>query len=166
MKKEMPKSVGLIIAGVVVVAIIVAAIIIFSGHPQAPSGNAIAPTNQGNAPMQPASATGQKLSDSPYANYAYLISSDPLSSDARTALTGFKLSKAQNSDGSTTYTLTALKQGYQNQTYTVKSGQSLYFIERSLGDDNADTDEDNFLADDMAVVVDSNGVIVEGPGQA
>jgi hypothetical protein len=66
-----------------------------------------------------------------------------------------------NSDGTTTYNLIALNSEYQNQSYTLQSGQSLYFIERSMGDDG--NGSENFLGDDHAVIVDSSGYIIQGP---
>jgi LysM repeat protein len=153
-----------IIAGIVVlVALIAGGIAVFS-----PNGHTIQNVNPGNtnAPMKPApssSIVGTMLADSPYANYAYLISSNSLSADAQKALTGFKLTKSSNADGSTTYTLTAINPEYKTQTYTVQSGQKLYFIERNLGDDAG---EERFLGDDMALVVDAQGKIVLGPGTA
>lgn len=102
--------------------------------------------------------TGQKFSDSPDYQYAYLISGPTLSAQAETAITGFDLSKTTQTDGTTVYELKAKKSGYFDQKYTVKSGQSLYFIESSMGDDNGDVDER--LSDDTAVVVDANGYVV------
>lgn len=107
---------------------------------------------------QPSHDTCTKFSDTPYASNTYLISSDQLSQDAQTALSGFQLAKSQDSNGNTVITLTAMKAGYVNQSYTLKSGQSLYFIEVSFGDDNPQ--QDYSYADDHAVIVDSNGCIV------
>lgn len=107
------------------------------------------------------SSSGTKFVDSPYYQYAYLISGNNLSAQAKTAITGFDLSKTSNSDGTATYTLTAIKQGYTNQTYTLSSGEKLYFIERSLGDDNTADNSDFTLRDDTAIVVNSNGYIVQ-----
>lgn len=160
-KKGMSKILGVTIAVVIIIA---AALAVFGwGRTTAnvvsnPSSNS--PASQQNS-AQPAMT---KLSDSQYANYAYLISTDTLSSDAQMAVTGFNIQKASNSDGSVTYSLVAVNPEYQTQTYTLKSGQSLYFIERNLGDDAGGVE--NFPGDDMAVVVDANGYIVSGPGSA
>lgn len=100
----------------------------------------------------------QKFSGSSDYQYAYLISVPTLSAQAETAITGFDLSKLDQADGSTVYELKAKKSGYFDQKYTVKPGESLYFIESSLNDDNGDVDER--LNDDTAVVVDANGYVV------
>lgn len=102
---------------------------------------------------------GTKLADSQYANYAYLISGDSLSADAQQALTGFTMTKQATSDGGMQIILTAKQSNYHNQTYTLKPGQSLYFIETSLGDDQGD--QDTMLNDDTAVIVDANGYLVQ-----
>ena len=118
-------------------------------------------TNSQNQSSQ--SNQGTLFADSQYANYAYLISGDTLSSDAQTALTGFDLKKTDNADGSTTYDLVATNPEYQTQEYTIQPGQSLYFLEGSLGDDSGG---EHMLGDDAAIIVDSNGYIVSGPGPA
>ncbi len=141
----------------IVVVVIVAAILIFTLRP-APTSNVV----KNNPALAGSNSTSETLfSSSPYYSYAYLISGDNLSAQAKTALTGFDLTQVANSDGTITYTLTAHKQGYLNQTYTLSSGEKLYFIERSLGDDNAADNTDFFPVDDMAVVVNSQGYIVQ-----
>ncbi len=114
------------------------------------------------APSGTASAmsTGQKLADSPDGKFAYKVFPGTLTADAKQALTGFDMQTKTNPDGSTTITLVAKKQGYTTQTLTVKQGQSLYFIEKTLFDDHADTDEDGTLHDDTGIVVDKDGYIV------
>ena len=102
-----------------------------------------------------------KFSDQPYYNSSYLISSDNLSTDAQAALSGFSLSKKAMPDGTTQITLKALSTEYHDQQYTLKPGEQLYFIEKTLGDDQAN--QDSNLHDDTAVVVDSQGNVVQGP---
>jgi hypothetical protein len=104
------------------------------------------------------SFVGTKLSDSPFAKSAYLISTDKLSADTLKALAGFNLSKVAQPDGTTKYILKATNPEYQDQSYVIGSGQRLYFIELSLQDD-ANNQEKN-LGDDHAVVIDSEGNIV------
>lgn len=142
----------------IAVVVLVAVLLIFTLRPS-PTTNAI------NERIITGNSSGNssavKFADSQYYPYSYLISGGALSSDAKTAITGFDLSKTENSDGSVTYTLTALKQGYTNQTYTLSSGEKLYFIERSLGDDDAASDSDYSLRDDTAIIVNSDGYIVQ-----
>ena len=103
-----------------------------------------------------------KFSDEPYYNFAHEI--DPnnlnnLSATVKQAPIGFNLSSNKNSDGIITVNLTSTNTEYHNQSYTLKPGDKLYFIEKSLGDD-ADGQE-RFLGDDTAVVVDQNGSVVQ-----
>jgi hypothetical protein len=150
MEKKGLKPLGISLIALLIIALIIIGFVIFSNKPPVTS-NTIASGNTNET----------KLSDSPYANYAYLISTTPLSSDAQQAISGFSINEQTNSDGTTTLNLIALNPEYQNQSYTLKSGQSLYFIERSLGDDG--NGAENFLGDDHAIIVDSNGYIVQGP---
>ena len=143
----------------IVVALVVA-FLIFTLRPS-PTTNAINEQLISGNSNASASNSGTKFADSPYYQYAYLISGDTLSSQAKTALTGFDLSKTSNSDGSMTYTLTALRQEYANQTYTLQPGEKLYFIERSLGDDDTAGNSDYSLRDDTAIIVNSDGYIVQ-----
>lgn len=138
--------------GVAVVILLVAlGFVLFSGSPSG-TGNA---TN---------SNTGTKLSASPYASYAYLIYPGQPSASAQKAMTGVKLEATNNSDGTTTVRLIAISPMYQNQTYTLHQGDSLYFLERSLVDDSDGTE--HFTADDTALVVNSQGYIIAGPESA
>jgi hypothetical protein len=122
-----------------------------------PTGNMLT----GNSPAAdpPQNNAKAKLSDTRFANSAYLISGDTLDASAKSALAGFTMQKTANPDGSVSISLSSTNQNYQNQTYTLQPGQQLYFIERTMGDDGADTDFN--LGDDTAVVVDANGYIVQ-----
>lgn len=102
---------------------------------------------------------GQKFSDNPLSAKAYLIfpTSGVLSDDAKKALEGWDLKTTQNSDGSTTIDMIPLKSEYIRQTFTVKSGFKLYFIEATLVDDKPDVDENR--GDDTGVLVDQNGIV-------
>jgi hypothetical protein len=100
-----------------------------------------------------------KLSDTKNWQYAHLISGDTLDSAAQAAMAGFSMDKQVLSDGTTQITLKSTNAGYKDQTYNLKQGQQLYFIERTMGDDPQDQDFN--LGDDTAVVVDSAGYIVQ-----
>ncbi|MDE1848548.1 MAG: hypothetical protein KGH55_00775 [Nanoarchaeota archaeon] len=149
MEKKSPRTIRIILPIAIIVVLVVIGFIVFNPHKNVTS-NVVSGTSS-----LPSSAV--KFSDTPYYPYAYLISSDTLSSEAQQALAGFDLNKTTNANGTMTYTLTAIAAGYVNQSYTLNSGQSLYFIERSLGDD-ADNNDYN-LGDDFAIVVDSSGDI-------
>lgn len=95
------------------------------------------------------------LSDEPFAQYSYLISSDRLSQSAQSALSGFRLSKTALPNGDSVINFG--QTGQQGQDITVKSGQRLYFVETSLSDDGPG--HDSVLGDDYLVLVDSNGCV-------
>lgn len=116
---------------------------------------------QPNNPPPPAASN--KFTDQPYYKMSYLISGDTLSADAKMALTGFSMDKKVQSDGTTQITLRAQKTEYHDQQYTLQKGDQLYFIEKFLGDDNNEGNEDKNMGDDQAVVVDSQGNVVNRP---
>ena len=119
----------------------------------APNTNNPAPANQNTAT--------QKLSDSRYANNAYLISGDALDAAAQQAISGFNIDKTTNADGTTTFRLSSSNPEYQNQSYTLQPGQKLYFIEANLGDDG--NNNEGFLGDDKALITDADGNIIQMP---
>jgi len=151
----MQKKKTVVLSAVSVVAVaVIAAIIIFSMN-----GHAVQnPNSQNNINSE------TLFSSSSYYPYAYLIFPGVLSPAAREAITGFNLDLKNNPDGSTTINLVATNPEYKNQSYTMKPGEKLYFIERSFGDDS--DGGEHFLGDDKAVVVNSAGYIVQGPGSA
>lgn len=116
------------------------------------------------APVSAAAGTAsgqsqaKKFSDSPFAPYGIVISDATLSAEASTALTGFDLTRTAQGDGRVMITLKAKTPRYADQSYSVKPGQKLYFIETSGADDRGT--QDNNLSDDTAVAVDANGFII------
>ena len=118
-------------------------------------------TKSGTLSTNSAENSSQKLSDQSYFPNAYLISSETLSADATTALSGFKMEKKTMPDGSIQINLKALEPQYHDQSYTLKSGEQLYFIDKFLADDQ-DGKESN-IGDDTAVVVNSEGNVTVKP---
>jgi len=108
---------------------------------------------------QPSGA--QKFSDQSYYSNSYLVSGDNLSADAQRALAGFQLQKKSMPDGTTQITLKALEPAYHDQSYTLKPGEQLYFIDRNLGDDAGG--QENYIGEDSAAVVDAQGNVVQPP---
>lgn len=106
--------------------------------------------------------TVTKFSEQEYAKNAYLISGDaPLSADAKTALTGFVMTKKALTDGTTEISLEAQKAEYHDQQYILKTGEQLYFIDRFLQDDQNGSEVN--IKDDTGVVVDAGGNVVQAP---
>lgn len=100
---------------------------------------------------------GMKLADSPISQYAYKIAPGEMSDEAKAALNGFKISSTTAKDGSIQVSLTPTDSYDQRQQYTVKPGNSLYFIEMTTADDKNSADAN--LRDDYGVIVDANGVV-------
>jgi hypothetical protein len=124
----------------------------------------IAPAAMQTAPSQasPSSAmTAQKFSDSEDFKYSYKIFPGALSAQVKQAMAGFAFTTKAMPDGSTQITLTSQNKFYKTQQYAVKSGYSLYFIERMMGDDNEQEDSDRTIRDDTAVLVDPQGNIAK-----
>jgi hypothetical protein len=140
------KSVGIVL---VALALIILAVGCASTSPPA-----AAPPGSNQAQAQKV-----KLADTSYWPYAHLISGATLDSSAQAAMSGFSLAKNVLSDGSTQIVLKSTNQGYTDQTYTLKQGEQLYFIERTMGDDQQNQEFN--LGDDTAVVVDANGYVVQ-----
>ncbi|MCX6719664.1 MAG: hypothetical protein NTV36_00955 [Candidatus Staskawiczbacteria bacterium] len=114
-------------------------------------------TNQTNPTT--ISSTKIKFSDTPESQQAYLISTDTYDSATQAALAGFKVDRKVLADGTQQINLKAQSSEYQSQSYTVKPGQKLYFIEGTLQDDPAG--QERSMGDDAAVLVDADGYVVQ-----
>ena len=116
-------------------------------------------TSSAPAAMAKPTTAMQKFTDSKYFQYGYKIFPGTLSETDKQALAGFAMTTKDMPDGSTQVTLTAEKPEYTTQTYAIKKGSALYFIEMNLKDDDNEANEDHNLRDDTAVVVDPQGYI-------
>lgn len=135
---------------IVVIVVLIGGLVFYSFKGQAQTMQV---QNSGNK------ANPVKFTDSRYYRKSYLISGDSLDPSAQQALAGFQLMKNTLPDGSMNITLKALSSEYSDQNYIVKPGQKLYFIETSDNDDSYPNGESS-LRDDHAILVDSNGYIV------
>ncbi len=105
------------------------------------------------------SSTAILFANSQYASSSYLISTTSTYNAAtQQALKGFQVKKKVLTDGSLQIELIALQSEYPNQTYVVKPGEKLYFVEVSSVDDSVS--EDHSPADDHAILVDANGYVL------
>lgn len=102
---------------------------------------------------------GATLSASPVFKYAYLMAPGTLSADTKAALVGWTIASKSQPDSSLVVTLTPKDSDDQFQSYTIKSGEKLYFIETTPADDVQDQDVDKNLRDDYGVIVDENGIV-------
>jgi hypothetical protein len=112
-----------------------------------------------NRPKPTILAKGMKLADNPIAQNAYKIAPDVPDDTAKKAMTGFNMTSQPQKDGSVIVNLFPKDDDDQKQQYTVKKGQTLYFIEQTPGDDQADQDKDLNYRDDYGVIVDGNGIV-------
>ncbi len=98
------------------------------------------------------------FADTMYAPYLYLISSNPVSQQARGALDGYNFSMTSLDNGSRSVSLyvNGTKRGV---TFSLDNGYSLYVIETSYSDDGFG--HDSSLADDAFAIVDSRGYLVK-----
>lgn len=110
------------------------------------------------SPSQPVSA-GMKLSDSSVSKFAYKVAPGTLDDNAKAALVGWNISSVIGNNGSTVVTLSPKNSDDQKQVYTIKSGQSLYFVEMTNADDNQQSDSDKNLRDDYGIIVNYEGII-------
>ncbi len=116
---------------------------------------ATATTSSAASPMQ---STG-----TPFAQYQYYSKAHEiyptLGADTKKALGAFSYKQEDLGNGEYKFTLTNNTEGYQGSSVTVVAGQSVYFIERSSGDDTAA--EDSVTTDDFLVAVDAQGNLLK-----
>lgn len=101
---------------------------------------------------------GPALATTQYASYAYQLYPGPQSDQARSATAGFQI---KVTPGPTTITVTVSGAGVTKGTQTLSypTGDKVYFIEASFGDDS--TNAEYNLGDDGLVVTNASGRIVE-----
>lgn len=130
--------------------------------PKAPSAPAHHPTTTTSPSSSTSTSTHQKLgpalATTQYAPYAYQLYPGPQSAQARSATAGFQI---KVTSGPTTITVTVSGAGVAKgtQTLTYPTGDKVYFIEASFGDDS--TNAEYNLGDDGLVVTNASGRIVE-----
>ena len=124
---------------------------------QAPSGNVQNPA--GVPPQGGSGLAGTKFSDWKYYPMAMKIAPGTISSGTQAALNVFSVRQSQQSDGSLLVTVTDSQDGTTN-SFTLASGESLYFADGNPADD-VGTQSDAALMDDHFVVVDSGGNIAQ-----
>lgn len=143
--------------GLIVISVIVIIGGIFLGFKLSNSNVLRTANGASQTPMQ------IKFSDTSASNNAVQIFPGALTSEAKTALSGFTVTTETVADGSSIVTLTSNNPEYKTQKYIVTPGAFLYFIENNSSDDSGDavSSADRYLGDDTAVVVDANGYITK-----
>lgn len=113
----------------------------------------------GSPPRPPLVGKGSKLTGSPLEPFAYKLAPGAIPSETTAKLVGFAVTTKTLSDGSEQVTLAPKDSEDQLQQYTVKPGESLYFIEMTPVDDKADSDKDLNYRDDYAIITDAQGIL-------
>lgn len=101
---------------------------------------------------------GPLLSSTQYANYAFQVYPGPESSRAKTATAGFSI-KVTPGSGTFSVSVSAAGTTRAPQTTSYPTGDKVYFVETTLGDDSNDADYN--YGDDGIVVTDATGRIVQ-----
>ena len=95
-----------------------------------------------------------------YKNYTKAHEIFPtLATSTKQAMGAFSYTETSLGNGTYKITLTNNAEDYSGQSVTVTTGQSVYFIEPSTGDDSAS--EDSITTDDSLVAVDAQGYILQ-----
>ena len=112
-------------------------------------------------PSGPPNFKGQKLSDIPMGAQATLIYPGVVSASAKAIMVNWTLKTANNSDGTVTASLipegSEAAEGDTMHTFTLKTGDKLYFVDLNPNDDQPGMDQNTH--DDLGIVVDANGII-------
>ena len=153
-----------IIVFVIIIVVVLAGVVsLLRSSSNSVTNNTPTPIVQNQINSQPVLASSSASTGQPFSQYKYFSKSHEifptLASDTKKALAAFSYTKTDLGNNSYRFTLTNSAEGFQGQSVVVSNGQSLYFIERSTGDDSAS--EDSSTKDDMFVVVDAQGNILK-----
>jgi hypothetical protein len=132
-----------------------------AGTPASPAAARSAPATAGPATASPAAASpaasagaarpGPKLSSEPYASFSFQVWPGTLSTAARQAMTGLKITVRKQGSGLLVSAGVAGQPASPPHLYT--GGSRVYVVEASLGDDSGNADYN--LGDDGLVVTDA-----------
>ncbi len=114
--------------------------------------------SKGSTTSKTAVKLGPVLSSTQYASVSYRIYPGPESAQAKAATAGFNIS-VKLSGNSEIVSVSVPGSSSTPQTSTFQKGDSIYFIETSLGDDSGNSDYSG--GDDGIIVTNSQGRIVE-----
>ncbi|MCL4338268.1 hypothetical protein M1271_01105 [Patescibacteria group bacterium] len=102
---------------------------------------------------------GMKLADTSYAQISYKIAPGSLTPEAQKAMAGWGIKTQNLPDGSIQVNLTPKSSDDFSQQFTVRPGNSLYFVEITGADDNVASDKDANLRDDFGIIVNKDGIV-------
>ncbi len=139
----------IMIGGIIVLIVLVGLIAIFFRGQQV--GTRLASSS---ATQQGTNASGTLFSQEPYYGYSYQIAPGSLSAQSKAALDGYTMTTSQTPGGENV----TISISGRSSTVTLASGETLYVVETSFGDDGPGYE--GSLADDGFVLVGQNGYVV------
>ncbi|MCL5429892.1 MAG: hypothetical protein M1504_00250 [Candidatus Marsarchaeota archaeon] len=151
-----------VIAAVVIAVVVV--VYVMDGHAQSKTATSSPSTIGASVQTQQQSqqqSNATLFSSTQYYQYSYLISSPTLSGAAKSAVTGFNVTRSVLSNGSTEVQFMQYGTNNSAGAYIVPNGDSLYYIDGSFGDDSPPTGEYS-MGDDGIVLINSSGYVVKG----
>ena len=158
-----------VVIGIIVIIVIVGAASLLMNNSGTTVNTAPAVTTQTQATSTPSpvsSSSTVPLMQSTtalftqYKNYSKAHENFPtLATSTKQAMGAFSYTETNLGNGTYKITLTNNAEDYSGQSVTVTTGQSVYFIEPSTGDDSAS--EDSITTDDSLVAVDAQGYILQ-----
>jgi|GEM_PF-3598111 len=163
----MAKNIAIAILGIVVVVETALLGRRFLQHPmmhRTSQSQSVAATNSPSGPpagMKPPAfpKKGDKLSDLPVAKTAYQVAPGDMLADTKTATAGWSIVQNKQSDGSLIVDFIPKEANDQRQQYTVKTGETLYFVELNSVDDSPGQNDDINLRDDYGIITNADGII-------
>lgn len=158
-----------VVTGVLAVIVVAGGVSLFMNNSGTPASGApvVAAQTQQPAnvvPVAPSSTVPlMQSTGSPFSQYKYFSKSHEvyptLATGTVKAMGAFSYTKEDLGNNIYKFTLTNNAEGYSGQSVIVGAGQSVYFIEPSMGDDSAT--EDSITTDDSLVAVDAQGNILK-----
>jgi hypothetical protein len=157
------KTVLLIIIGIVVLVGVVSLIMNNQGSATSPAPVQTVTTPGTSTTAASSSVPLMQSTTQLFSQYQYFSKAHEifptLAADTVKTMGAFSFTKEDLGGNVYRFTLTNSNEGYQGQSVVVSGDQSVYFIERSSGDDS-DT-EDSSTQDDFLVAVDAQGYILQ-----
>jgi hypothetical protein len=130
-----------------------------SGSQTTTSSSPAAPKSTGNGSTTTTTVKlGPVLSSTQYASMAYKLYPGPVSAKAKLAMAGFNV-KVTPSGNQAVVSVSLATSSAAPQTSTIQKGDSVYFIDATLGDDSGNADYSG--GDDGLVVTNPQGRIIE-----
>lgn len=138
--------------------ILVAIAVILVSVPHYGSGTSAQVTT--TAAQQNTNQSSILFSATQYWQYAYLVSAPTLNSSAQAAISGFRIANRSVGNGAYNLTFVSLSGSMPNESFTLKNGDRLYYIEGSFSDDSPPSGEYS-LGDDGFVTTNSAGYVIQ-----